>query len=72
MMTELTWLDATAQAELVRRGEISPVELAEAAIERIQRVNPVPRREARGLRGRSGRGIARAAGRPRPPVRLGQ
>jgi amidase len=40
-MTELTWLDATAQAGLVRRGEISPVELAEAAIERIQRVNPV-------------------------------
>jgi amidase len=40
-MTELTWLDATAQAELVRRGEISPVELAEAAIERIKRVNPV-------------------------------
>ena len=31
-MTELTWLDATAQAELVRRGEISPVELAQAAI----------------------------------------
>ncbi|HEY7456834.1 MAG TPA: amidase [Solirubrobacterales bacterium] len=32
--------DATAQAELVRRGEVSPAELAEAAIERIEAVNP--------------------------------
>src|SRR5581483_10281614 len=39
-MSELAWLDATAQAELVRRGEISPVDLAEAAIARIQLVNP--------------------------------
>ena len=27
----MTWLDATAQANLVRRGEVSPKELAEAA-----------------------------------------
>ncbi len=39
-MTETTWLDATAQAELVRRGEASPKELAEAAIARIEAVNP--------------------------------
>ena len=39
-MTELTWLDATAQAELVRRGEITATELAEAAIARIEAVNP--------------------------------
>jgi amidase len=34
------WLDATAQAGLVRRGEVSPRELAEAAIARIEAVNP--------------------------------
>ncbi|HEX6522785.1 MAG TPA: amidase [Streptosporangiaceae bacterium] len=39
-MDETTWLDATAQADLVRRGEVSPKELAEAAIARIETVNP--------------------------------
>src|ERR1700761_6875659 len=39
-MPETTWLDATAQADLVRRGEVSPKELAEAAIARIEAVNP--------------------------------
>ncbi|MBW3649748.1 MAG: amidase [Actinobacteria bacterium] len=34
-------LDATALAGLVRRGEVSPVELAEVAIERIERLDPV-------------------------------
>lgn len=33
-------MDATAQAELVRSGEASPVELVEAAIERIEALNP--------------------------------
>ena len=37
---ELTEMDATAQAELVRDGEASPAELVEAAIERAERVNP--------------------------------
>jgi amidase len=37
---ETTWLDATAQAELVRRGEVSPKELVEDAIARIETVNP--------------------------------
>ncbi len=36
----LAELDATAQAELVRRKEIKPIELVDAAIERIERVNP--------------------------------
>ena len=36
----MTWLDATAQADLVRRGEVSPQELVEAAIARIEAVNP--------------------------------
>lgn len=34
------WLDATAQAELVAKGEVSPSELLEAAIERIEQSNP--------------------------------
>ncbi len=34
------WLDATAQADLVRRGEVSPRELVDAAIARIEKVNP--------------------------------
>ncbi|MEW6207320.1 MAG: amidase [Acidobacteriota bacterium] len=33
-------LDATAQAELVRRKEATPKELVEAAIKRIERINP--------------------------------
>lgn len=39
-MTDATWLDATAQAELVRSGEVSPKELVEAAIARIEALNP--------------------------------
>jgi amidase len=39
-MTELARLDATAQAELARRGEVTPLELVDAAIERIERTNP--------------------------------
>ena len=39
-MTETTWLDATAQADLVRRGEVRPEELVEAAISQIEAVNP--------------------------------
>jgi amidase len=33
-------LDATGQAEAVRRGEVSPLELVEAAIARIERLDP--------------------------------
>jgi amidase len=39
-MTELASLDATAQAELVRSGEASPAELVDAAIERIEALDP--------------------------------
>lgn len=39
-MDELALLDATAQAELVRKGEVKPIELIEAAIARIEKVNP--------------------------------
>jgi amidase len=40
LSNELGVLDATAQAELIRRKEVKPVELVDAAIERIESVNP--------------------------------
>jgi amidase len=39
-LTDLARLDATAQAELVRSGEASPLELVDAAIARIEQLNP--------------------------------
>ena len=38
MDSDAAFLDATAQAELVRSGEASPLELVDAAIERIERI----------------------------------
>ncbi len=38
--TDLAFLDATAQAELVRSGQASPTELVEAAITRIEKLDP--------------------------------
>jgi amidase len=40
LATELAALDATAQADLVRRGEVTPGELVAAAIERTEHLNP--------------------------------
>jgi len=40
LSNELARRDATAQAELVRNKEVKPIELVDAAIERIERVNP--------------------------------
>ena len=37
---ETRWLDATDQAALVRRGDVTPSELLEAAIERIEAIDP--------------------------------
>jgi amidase len=37
---ELTWADASALAALVRAGEVSPLELVEEAIGRIERTDP--------------------------------
>ncbi len=39
-MDELSTLDATAQAELVRGGELTAVDLVDAAIARIEQLNP--------------------------------
>jgi amidase len=38
---ELGRLDATAQAELVRQGDLTPAELLEAAVARIEQANPL-------------------------------
>ena len=40
MADPLAQLDATAQAELVRSGEVSPTELVDAAIARISTIDP--------------------------------
>ncbi|MGE2813873.1 amidase [Mycobacterium heidelbergense] len=37
---ETRWMDATDQAALVAKGEVTPGELLEAAIERIEQANP--------------------------------
>jgi amidase len=37
---EVAWLDATAQAELVRIKKVSPAELVDGAITRIEKLNP--------------------------------
>lgn len=39
-MSDITALDATAQAELVANGEMTAVELVDAAIDRIEDLNP--------------------------------
>ncbi|HUF84077.1 MAG TPA: amidase [Acidimicrobiia bacterium] len=40
MGEELAWADATGQAELVRKGDATPTELLEAALARIDKLNP--------------------------------
>ena len=40
-MDELAWVDAIGQAELVRAGQVSPLELVDAAIVRIETLDPV-------------------------------
>jgi amidase len=40
MANDLTWMDAVGQAELVAKKAASPRELVEAAIARIEKVNP--------------------------------
>jgi amidase len=39
-LDDIAFLDATAQAELVRKKEVKSAELVEAAIERIEQLNP--------------------------------
>src|SRR3954468_12509068 len=39
-VTDLAFMSATEQADLVRRGEVEPVELVETYLERIERLDP--------------------------------
>ena len=39
-MDDLSLLDATAQAKLVKTGDVSALELVDASIERIEALNP--------------------------------
>ena len=39
-LNEFTFMDATEQAELVKHKQVKPIELVEAAIRRIESVNP--------------------------------
>ncbi len=41
MSDEIEWMDATGQAALVRRGDVTPTELLDAALARIEERNPV-------------------------------
>ena len=41
LLQETAFMDATAQAELVRRKEVKPIELVDAAIARVEQVNPL-------------------------------
>jgi amidase len=40
MASEILDLDGTAQAEFVRKGEVSSLELVDSAIARIEKINP--------------------------------
>jgi amidase len=40
MSDDIAWLDATGQAELVRTNKVSPAELVDDAIARIEKLNP--------------------------------
>ena len=39
-LSDVVYLDATAQADLIRKKEVKPLELVEAAIERVEAFNP--------------------------------
>ena len=68
MLDPFVALDATAQAELVRRGEVQPIDLVEAAIARIERLNPTLNAVITPLFDRA-RAQASAAGLPAGPFR---
>ena len=66
--TDLARLDATAQAELVARGALEPLDLVDAAIARIERVNPQLNAVIHPLFEKA-RAAARSAELPRGPFR---
>ena len=44
MLNDLARLDCTAQAELVRRRQVAPADLVDAAIARIEQLDPAAQR----------------------------
>ena len=67
MSDDVAWLDATAQAELVRAEEVSPAELVADAIARMEKLNPQLNAIIHELyEPRPGRSGRRAARRPVP------
>jgi amidase len=66
-VTDLARLDAIAQADLVRRREATPAELVEAAIERIEAVNPTINAVVTPLFDSAREEASEAARRPLPP-----
>lgn len=62
---QLSLLDATAQAELVRTGQLSATELVESAIERIETLNPMLNAV---ISTTYDRALARAAAEPTGPL----
>jgi amidase len=67
-VNELSTMDATAQAELVRQRELTPLELVDAAIARIERVNPAIKAVIRPLF-EEGRAVAVSRELPTGPFR---
>jgi amidase len=67
-MTDLRWLDAVAQCDLVAKGELTSVELVETAIARVEAANPVVNAVAVPLYD-LGRSIAADPQLPRGPFR---
>jgi amidase len=72
MTDEFATLDATAQAELVRTGQVTPLELVDAAINRVEKLNPdlnavIPPASG-GSQGRRGVAAGRAVHRCAHPV----
>lgn len=68
MTAASAWLDATAQAALVRSGEAAPLELVDAAIARIERLDPALNAVIH-RRFEQARAEARAGGLPDGPFR---
>ena len=61
MSDDTAWLDATAQAELVRSNKVSPAELVGEAITRIEALNPSSTRSSTSSSTGPHRGGGRAA-----------
>ena len=66
---ETRWMDAVDQAALVAKGEVTPVELLEAAIERIEAARPGAQRRRRSRWFDHAREIAADATLPDGPFR---